>query len=423
MVKFPEVAGSGVTGTTALPGASGTPGPQLIPILIDEIVTEMRIRFRNKSALEITANLDETNYGLFAVVDVGKFKRALSNLVQNAVEAIEADGFVRVQSWNEGGEAWIEIIDSGRGMTPEVLSRLGPMGETFEKPGGSGIGFPTSKETVELAGGTLEVSSIVAPTENHGTVITIKLPIADPPRWFVPKIELTEGALVVVLDDDQSIHQIWRERFGAWIARGQVNLLHLTSASDARAWFRENPTATARARFLFDCELIKEKDTGLSLAREFGIEPVTTIVTSHYDEADLRSGCEESGIRLIPKVAALFVPIEVFAGKWDAVLVDDDPLTHQIWRDAAEAYGKRVLAVESEAELRTHAVPKTTPIYVDRNLARGVSGDELVRCLTIQGFTELYLATGERPGDDDPILGMVRGVIGKEIPEQLCGGA
>ena len=61
---------------------------QLLPSIIEGIITEKRMQFRPKMGIEIDGRLDASSYGLFALIQPGEFKRVLSNLVNNSVEAL-----------------------------------------------------------------------------------------------------------------------------------------------------------------------------------------------------------------------------------------------------------------------------------------------------------------------------------------------
>ena len=68
----------------------------------------------------------------------------------------------------------VEVIDSGRGMSPEFLStRLFRPFDT-SKPGGFGIGAYEAREMVRAMGGRLDVES----REGVGTRFVIRLPRA-----------------------------------------------------------------------------------------------------------------------------------------------------------------------------------------------------------------------------------------------------
>jgi signal transduction histidine kinase len=110
-------------------------------------------------------------------LDRDMFKQALLNLLLNAVQAMPNGGELTLQAeWQpvaEGspGRVLLHLIDTGVGMTPEVLARVfRPFFST--KPAGNGLGLPTARKIVEAHRGTLDVQSEVG----HGTKFTIALP-------------------------------------------------------------------------------------------------------------------------------------------------------------------------------------------------------------------------------------------------------
>src|SRR5262249_26273207 len=108
-------------------------------------------------------------------LDRETFQAALLNLVLNAQQAMPEGGQLVVRTYELPGAVILDLIDTGCGMEPEVQQK---MYEAFfsTKPGGSGLGLPTSKRIVESHGGRLDVESEVG----GGTKFTVILPI--PPR-------------------------------------------------------------------------------------------------------------------------------------------------------------------------------------------------------------------------------------------------
>ena len=73
----------------------------------------------------------------------------------------------------EGRSAAIVVIDSGIGISPELLSKLGTEKISFGKENsasGAGIGVFTAKEYVESMGGQLTIQS----REGEGTMVSIR---------------------------------------------------------------------------------------------------------------------------------------------------------------------------------------------------------------------------------------------------------
>jgi two-component system sensor histidine kinase HydH len=109
-------------------------------------------------------------------LDQEMFKLALLNLMLNAEQAMPEGGELTIQAMREPEEVCLSLIDTGKGMNPDVLARVfRPFFST--KPGGSGLGLPTSRKIVEAHGGSIDVQSEVG----RGTKFTIRMPVVGPP--------------------------------------------------------------------------------------------------------------------------------------------------------------------------------------------------------------------------------------------------
>jgi signal transduction histidine kinase len=103
--------------------------------------------------------------------DAHRLRDALLNLVANAIDAIDNAGFVRVSLRDDGEDIIITVADNGKGMSADVLARLGrPFFST--KGQGTGLGIVLARATVEQHGGTLSFASAV----DRGTTATMRLP-------------------------------------------------------------------------------------------------------------------------------------------------------------------------------------------------------------------------------------------------------
>ena len=103
--------------------------------------------------------------------DQRRLKEALINLVANAIEATPNGGTVRVRVRGGAAGVTLEVKDSGRGIAPEDLERLGTSFFTT-RPNGTGLGVVLAQGVITQHGGSLSYASSIG----HGTTATITLP-------------------------------------------------------------------------------------------------------------------------------------------------------------------------------------------------------------------------------------------------------
>jgi len=109
------------------------------------------------------------------VLDSLKIRRVLGNIIRNALNYLYEGGTLTVRAWREGGEAKIEVGDTGVGIPESLLPDLFKPFHTT-KPGGLGLGLAYCKRAVEAHGGRITIQS----TEGRGTTFTITLPLQQP---------------------------------------------------------------------------------------------------------------------------------------------------------------------------------------------------------------------------------------------------
>jgi two-component system, NtrC family, sensor histidine kinase HydH len=101
------------------------------------------------------------------------FKQALLNLMLNAEQAMPQGGALTIQASQDQEYVCLSLIDTGHGMTPEVTARIfEPFYST--KPGGTGLGLPTTRRIIEAHRGKIDVQS----EPGRGTKFSVRLPIA-----------------------------------------------------------------------------------------------------------------------------------------------------------------------------------------------------------------------------------------------------
>ncbi|MCF8211307.1 MAG: hypothetical protein K9K38_18175, partial [Rhodoferax sp.] len=89
-----------------------------------------------------------------------QLSQVFMNLVLNAAQAMDDRGTITLRSGLRAQAVWIEIEDSGCGMSEEVQKRIFEPFYTSKPVGqGTGLGLSMSWEVVKRHGGTLTVSS------------------------------------------------------------------------------------------------------------------------------------------------------------------------------------------------------------------------------------------------------------------------
>jgi two-component system, OmpR family, sensor histidine kinase KdpD len=126
----------------------------------------------------INATLDATEPLLVGRFHFVETLRALVNLVENAVKYSPDSCAVDVSVRREGDWLAFEVADRGPGVPAEDRERIFEpffRGSRSAGPGGTGLGLPIARRSVELQGGSLEFAS----RSGGGSVFTLRLPAVD----------------------------------------------------------------------------------------------------------------------------------------------------------------------------------------------------------------------------------------------------
>jgi signal transduction histidine kinase len=123
---------------------------------------------KNK-AIGLSADLPP--HPLVAWVDAERLKKALLNLLQNALEAVARQGTVRVRARISGGRLELEVEDDGHGIADAGAPIFDPFFTT--KRTGTGLGLSIVQRTVTDHGGEVSYTSVPKRTVFH-----LRLPVS-----------------------------------------------------------------------------------------------------------------------------------------------------------------------------------------------------------------------------------------------------
>ncbi len=98
----------------------------------------------------------------------------LENAIYHGMEYMDGDGLILLKSYLQDGDLWIDVVDNGPGMTPDVVEGL--MTRQHKSRGkGSGIGLRNVDERIKLYFGA-DYGLIILSEPDEGTTVRIHLP-------------------------------------------------------------------------------------------------------------------------------------------------------------------------------------------------------------------------------------------------------
>ena len=107
--------------------------------------------------------------------DAVLFEQVLRNLLDNAAQAMPDGGEIRLELSEDADSAYLKITDTGHGVRPDALEKLGQPFFTT-RTAGTGLGLAMCKKIMSAHGGSISFSSEL----NNGTAVTLRLPKQTP---------------------------------------------------------------------------------------------------------------------------------------------------------------------------------------------------------------------------------------------------
>jgi len=410
--------------------------PLLVSATLLEVLTDKKYQYQ---ALPVNFDhaFDQSAYFAFIKINVSDFKRMMSNLINNAVDAFdEKEGKIILKLVAE--EACVKVIvqDNGKGMSDEVANKImNKISVTEGKQGGHGIGMIQIRETLEATQGEMDIHSILG----IGTQITLTFPRIEAPNWIAEEIVLNPDDTVIILDDDSSIHGAWDTHFASFLTiQKNLQLKHFEMGQDALDFINKLPTAAREKVFLLsDYELLKQGLNGLDVIGQTGVTRAI-LVTSHYANSAVSDKAVQMGIKILPKQMASEIAIKINddlslrgaarRGNPDTILEGQDyPVTslaplhngkfkhvdlviiedNRSFAESIITYLQELRSTQDHSYQVDHYThphtflenlsqyPKDTKISVDNDFGvPDLNGLQLAQKLYEQGYTKLYLLSG-----------------------------
>lgn len=386
--------------------------PVLLSATLLQLVTEKKFQYQDHT---IEFNCQFGLYSQFAFISIepSQFKRMVSNLINNAVDALaNKPGVITLKIDADKEWVYVVVADNGIGMSPDLTEKIiSNMVVTKGKVDGHGIGLTQVRETLLRNTGTLVINSILG----QGTEIKLTFPRIKAPLWIAEKLVINYHDTIVILDDDHSIHGAWDSRFAQVLEQApNIKMHHFELGQQALDFLKQlAPEEQNRTILLTDFELLSQNINGLDVIEQADLAQAI-LLTSHYENQEIQKRAERLGAKILPKQLASEIPMSVTFHEAEpalsttriptaqAIIVDDDSvfIEHVLYYffDSSDA----VAHFSSPEELKMHLAkhpniyPKHIKICLDQNFdSSSVKGLDLAQELHDSGYTQLYLISGE----------------------------
>jgi signal transduction histidine kinase/CheY-like chemotaxis protein/ligand-binding sensor domain-containing protein len=364
-------------------------GPVAVTDVIERSLAATSALFETKK-LELVRDLSADLPGVYG--DSDRLIQVVINLISNAVKFTEA-GTVTCSAAVQGNEIVVSVKDSGVGIRPEdqpkVFEKFKQVGDTLtDKPQGTGLGLPISKEIVEYHGGRIWVESEIG----RGSTFFFTLPVSK----SAPARTIDIGTLVrqlkqnvagqqprpksvLVVDDDANIRSVLQQEFTE--AGYPVRLAE--NGRQALDMIREEQPG------IVILDVMMPEMNGFEVAAVLKNDPATMdipiIILSIVEDKErgFRLGVDRyltkpiDTVSLFCEVGAL---LEQGKSKKKVLVVDEDQSTIRTLADALETRGYHVMESNGE-ELVSKAMAAQPDIIV---LSSVLSSSDGVRALRFE---------------------------------------
>jgi signal transduction histidine kinase len=277
--------------------------------ILEPMIMEKKAQYRHLKDLEIRVDAAWPADFHYVRLAAKEFKRAFSNIVDNAVEAMDKKGEVTIGIIADDQTVTISIRDRGPGFEKTIVNKVGQEpGVTYGKTSsrsGMGLGLYQAKRAMDLCGGRLIVES----KPDQGSQVSLQIPRLPAPLWLPLQIDTHGCSEIAVVDDQPTIHSLWKNRFEK--ARRGVKLHHFQCPQAFRDFMESLRVkgSVGPGLFLVDYEFPESLQTGIELIRDLGLQKQALLVTSRYEEPDVLRQVSAERIRMIPKSISAAIPI------------------------------------------------------------------------------------------------------------------
>lgn len=354
---------------------------------IQELLSEKRMEYaRQNIEFEFIVSAND----VFSLVYLSSItlKRTLSNLINNAVNAKST--MVEMSLETNIAGALITIKDNGCGMDPTFIKEV--LVNARSEKVKTNLGLPHAVKFLEQIGGQLDITSSVG----EGTVACISLPPCKIPDWCLKEYQIRNNELLVIIDDSQSVHDVWDEMFKKF---HHIEYQHFYNPNEAILFFK---TVTNKKLVIFcDYDFLDEEQNGLDILEQAPTGSTKVLVTSYLYNPSIMKKTIQKGLKILPKDLVPYFKLYpqedlTLKKQISLIFIDDDPRNTQSWEFFANAKNINIVTYNDIQVFFSNAsdFEKDIPIYVDLDLRKEKNGIVYAEEIYKLGFKKIYIATG-----------------------------
>jgi signal transduction histidine kinase len=146
--------------------------PVNFPLFINQLIEEIRPEANQRSVI---LQLENSPPDRRLLIDPRRFSHAISNLINNAIDAMPDGGTITLRFITETGCLLMEIEDDGPGIAPEIRPRLFEPFATFGKAHGTGLGLSICQRIIQDHKGSIGIRE----ESGHGAIFQIRVPLME----------------------------------------------------------------------------------------------------------------------------------------------------------------------------------------------------------------------------------------------------
>ena len=275
-----------------LPTRNLNPHAYLVFLVLEDVISEKIIQNERRTGIKIKFSVDCDAKEQFSKFDLTEFRSVFSNLINNAVEAIEDSGEINIHLSADSEILRLRVVDNGTGIPQTILSQVFERNFTYGKENGSGLGLHHAKVQIENFGGKIQIESLV----DSGTAVTISIPTVPAPEWFISSVDFSDKDSVIIIDDAISIHDLWKSKISG------KNIFAFSCSEEFEKWFSSDESKDiGEVVYLVDYNL-NESISGIDLIEKHSIASKSVLFTAEFDDQSMLTRANWVGVKVMPKV-------------------------------------------------------------------------------------------------------------------------